>query len=77
MVQYLSWSQSGFYQESIRSLPGVHTLYQESSRSPSGVHQESIRSIKTSDVLAWLGLEANGFGLALSGFGFQDPQAKP
>jgi len=31
----------------------------------------------SSDVLAWLGLEANGFGLALSGFGFQDPQAKP
>jgi hypothetical protein len=30
-----------------------------------------------SDVLAWLGLEASGFGLALSGFGFQDPQAKP
>ena len=31
----------------------------------------------TSDVLAWLGLEANGFGLALGGFGFWDPQAKP
>ena len=30
-----------------------------------------------SDVLAWLGPEASGFGLALSGFGFQDPQAKP
>jgi hypothetical protein len=28
-------------------------------------------------VLAWLGLEATGFGLALGGFGFQDPQAKP
>jgi len=26
-----------------------------------------------SDVLAWLGLEASGFGLALSGFGFQNP----
>ena len=31
----------------------------------------------TSDVLAWLGLEANGFGLALGGFGFQDLQARP
>ncbi|KIM81675.1 hypothetical protein PILCRDRAFT_8369 [Piloderma croceum F 1598] len=30
------WILSGFYQESIRSLPGVHTLYQESIRSPSG-----------------------------------------
>ena len=30
-----------------------------------------------SDVLAWLGLEATGFGLALGGFGFWDPQAKP
>jgi hypothetical protein len=30
-----------------------------------------------SDVLAWLGLEATGFGLALSGFGFWDPQVKP
>jgi len=28
-------------------------------------------------VLAWLGLEANGFGLALGGFGFQDLQARP
>jgi len=33
--------------------------------------------IKASDVLAWLGLEATGFGLALGGFGFWDPQAKP
>jgi hypothetical protein len=30
-----------------------------------------------SDVLAWLGPEATGFGLALGGFGFWDPQAKP
>ena len=30
-----------------------------------------------SDVLAWLGLEANGFGLASGGFGFQDLQARP
>jgi hypothetical protein len=34
-------------------------------------------SISLSDVLAWLGLEATGFGLALGGFGFQDLQAKP
>jgi len=27
--------------------------------------------------LAWLGLETTGFGLALGGFGFWDPQAKP
>src|ERR1700685_3943679 len=42
---YLSWSQSGFYQESIRSLPGVHTLYQESIRSPPGVHQDAWGSV--------------------------------
>src|SRR6202042_3272274 len=46
---YLSWSQSGFYQESIRSLPGVHTLYQESIRSPPGVHQEYQDFIRTPD----------------------------
>ena len=57
---YLSWSQSGFYQESIRSpsgvyqesirsLLGVHTLYQESIRSPSGVHQEYQDFIRTPD----------------------------
>jgi hypothetical protein len=34
-------------------------------------------SFLISDVLAWLGLEATGFGLALGGFGFWDPQAKP
>ena len=34
---YLSWSQSGFYQESIKSLPGVHTLYQGSIRMRGGV----------------------------------------
>jgi hypothetical protein len=53
---YLSWSQSGFYQESIRSLPGVHTLYQESIRSPPGVHQEYQDFIRTPDGLhqdAW------------------------
>ena len=33
--------------------------------------------IIVSDVLAWLGLEASGFGLALGGFGFQNLQAKP
>jgi hypothetical protein len=33
--------------------------------------------VPISDVLAWLGLEANGFGLALGGFGFQNLQAKP
>jgi len=33
--------------------------------------------VRSSDVLAWLGLEATGFGLALGGFGFWDPQAKP
>jgi hypothetical protein len=32
---------------------------------------------RLSDVLAWLGPEATGFGLALGGFGFWDPQAKP
>jgi hypothetical protein len=45
---YLSWSQSGVYQESIRSLPGVHTLYQESIRSirtPDGLHQDSWGSV--------------------------------
>jgi hypothetical protein len=36
-----------------------------------------IWTARISDVLAWLGPEASGFGLALSGFGFQDPQAKP
>src|ERR1700683_5197818 len=46
---YLSWSQSGLYQESIRSLPGVHTLYQESIRSPPGVHQEYQDFIRTPD----------------------------
>src|ERR1700723_1554249 len=46
---YLSWSQSGFYQESIRSLPEVHTLYQESIRSPPGVHQEYQDFIRTPD----------------------------
>ena len=33
--------------------------------------------VRVSDVLAWLGQEATGFGLALGGFGFWDPQAKP
>ena len=28
-------------------------------------------------MLAWLGPEANGFGLASGGFGFQDLQARP
>jgi hypothetical protein len=36
-----------------------------------------LEKVVRSDVLAWLGLEASGFGLALSGFGFQNPQAKP
>ena len=34
-------------------------------------------TVLTSDVLAWLGLEATGFGLALDGFGFWNSQAKP
>jgi hypothetical protein len=34
-------------------------------------------NVSHSDVLAWLGLEATGFGLALGGFGFWNPQAKP
>ena len=42
---YSSWSQSGFYQESIRSLSGVHQEYQDFIRTPDGVHQESIRSL--------------------------------
>jgi hypothetical protein len=33
--------------------------------------------LPSSDVLAWLGLEASGFGLDLSSFGFQYPEAKP
>jgi hypothetical protein len=33
--------------------------------------------VRPSDVLAWLGPEANGFGLALGGFGFQVLKAKP
>jgi hypothetical protein len=33
--------------------------------------------VEISDVLAWLGPEANGFGLALGGFGFQVFEAKP
>jgi len=36
-----------------------------------------LNCVAGSDVLAWLGLEANGFGLALGGFGFQDLQARP
>ena len=31
----------------------------------------------SSAVLAWLGLKATGFGLALSGLGLPDLQAKP
>jgi hypothetical protein len=34
---YLSWSQSGFYQESIRSLAGVHQEYQDFIRIRGGV----------------------------------------
>jgi hypothetical protein len=37
----------------------------------------SNESVFCSDVLAWLGLEATGFGLALGGCGFWDSQAKP
>jgi hypothetical protein len=37
----------------------------------------AIEGFKHSDVLAWLGPEANGFGLASGGFGFQDLQARP
>src|ERR1700683_5391058 len=41
----LSWSSSGVYQESIRSIRTLSGLLMESIRSPSGVHQESIRSL--------------------------------
>src|ERR1700685_415881 len=43
------WILSGVHQESIRSLPGVHTLYQESIRSRPGVHQEYQDFIRTPD----------------------------
>jgi hypothetical protein len=55
---YLSWSQSGFYQESIRSLSGV---YQESIhfiRSPSGcVGECHLQSMGVSPDLLWAALE--------------------
>ena len=41
------------------------------------LEDEEYSNPPVSDVLAWLGLEATGFGLALGGFGFSNPQAKP
>jgi hypothetical protein len=43
------WILSGVHQESIRSLPGVHTLYQESIRSPPGAHQDAWGSVTYRD----------------------------
>src|ERR1700683_5704101 len=47
----LSWSSSGVYQESIRSIRTLSGLLMESIRSPSGVHQEYQDFIRTPDGL--------------------------
>ena len=49
---YLSWSQSGFYQESISSPPGVHQEYQDFIRTPDGVHQDVWGSVTYSIIPA-------------------------
>jgi hypothetical protein len=77
--QLLAGLKTGMLQQA-----SISDQFDVSSRSPKAYFSKrgfAVASVDTcvtsSDVLAWLGLEASGFGLALSGFSFQDPQAKP
>src|SRR5882762_11384906 len=72
------WILSGVHQESIRSLPGVHTLYQESIRSLPGVHQEYQDFIRTPDGVhqdAWGSVTYSMHVPPTMGGGGQYPQA--